>query len=177
MKRRLFCISMLGFFFMQCSYHFYAVKDELPGGVRKVAIPTFENNTHEAGIETVFTSALRTEFYKSKTIQVVEKEAADGIIIGRIRSIGFQPTAHSERTFGGRDTKILALEYDVNVSAEITLIRRSDQKVVWTRTLSDARRYQSTEDLLQNETRQREAYAKVAAYLMEQAHDTLFEDF
>lgn len=160
-----------------CGYHFYAVKNELPGHVRKVAIPTFKNETVEAGIENEFTSALRNEFFKSKSVAVVSEVEAQGILLGTIKHISMDPTAHSEKTFNNRGTKILALEYNANVTVEVVLVDAKSHLPIWTRSMSDARRYSSNEDLLQNETRQREAYGRVATYLMEQVHDVLFEDF
>ncbi len=169
--------SVLFLLMTSCGYHFSTVKDTLPGGVRSVSIPTFHNGTKEAAIENVFTSALRKEFFKSKVIKVLEADKAEATIQGKITGLSIDSTAYEEKTFQSRGSKILALEYNTNVSVDITLKRNKDNKILWTRSISDSRRYSSSEDLLKNETKQREAYAKVATYLMEQAHDMMFEDF
>ena len=160
-----------------CSYHFATVKEFLPGGIKSVSIPTFQNRTKESGIENTFTSALRNEFIKSKAIQVVDRDQAQGEIIGKVMQLSLEATSHEEKNLEARGTKILAREYSANVTVEISLIRKKDQKVIWNRTLSDSRRYSSAEDLLVNEAKQREAFDKIAVYLMEQAHDQMFEDF
>lgn len=170
-------LSLFLVFISGCSYHFSTLKDSLPGGVKTVSIPTFRNETNEAAVENIFTSSLRNEFFKSKIIQVIDSENAEAEIKGRIMNVQIHPTAYSEKTFQGRGSKILALEYDANVSAEISLIRKKDKKILWSRILSDSRRYASTEDLLNNETEQQEAFGKIASYLMEQAHDMMLEDF
>lgn len=164
-------------FLSSCGYHFSSIKATLPGGVRSVSIPTFQNGTKEAAIENVFTSALRKEFFKSKVIRVLDANEAEATIQGKVTHLSIDPTAYEEKTFQSRGSKILALEYNTNVSVDIALVRNKDQKVLWSRSVSDARRYSSSEDLLKNETKQREAYAKVATYLMEQTHDMMFEDF
>ncbi len=160
-----------------CGYHFATVKEFLPGGIKSVFIPTFQNRTKEAGIENTFTSALRNEFIKSKAIQVVDRDAADGEIVGKIMQLSLEATSHEEKNLQERGAKILAREYSANVTVEVSLIRKKDQKVLWSRTLSEARRYSAAEDLLTNETKQREAFEKISVYMMEQVHDQMFEDF
>ncbi|MBI3019395.1 MAG: LptE family protein [Deltaproteobacteria bacterium] len=160
-----------------CGYHFSTVKDYLPGGVKSIFIPTFQNHTKEAGIENTFTSALRNEFIKSKAIQVVDPDQAEGEIIGKVTQLSLEATSHQEKNLEERGTKILAREYSATVTVEVSLLRKKDRKILWSRTLSDSRRYSSAEDLLANETKQREAFDKISVYLMEQAHDQMFEDF
>ena len=76
MKRlRRFILIILVLCHSSCGYHFSSVKDSLPGGIKSISIATFQNETHEAGLETVFTSALRNEFYKSKAVKVVSSQA------------------------------------------------------------------------------------------------------
>ena len=170
--------SLLGIVWLSgCGYHFVAVKDSLPGGVKSVFIPTFQNQTKEAGIENTFTSALRNEFIKSKAIRVLDRDQAEGEIVGKVMQLSLEATSHQEKNLEERGTKILAREYSASVTVEISLVRKKDQKIIWSRTLSDSRRYSSAEDLLINETKQREAFDKISVYMMEQAHDQMFEDF
>ena len=170
--------SLLGIVCLSgCGYHFSVVKDSLPGGVKSVFIPTFQNYTKESGIENTFTSALRNEFIRSKAIQIVDRDQAEGEIVGKVMQLSLEATSHEEKNLAERGTKILAREYNASVTVEVSLIRKKDQKVLWSRTLSDSRRYSSAEDLLVNETKQREAFDKISVYMMEQAHDQMFEDF
>ncbi|MBI3017330.1 MAG: hypothetical protein HYY62_04980 [Deltaproteobacteria bacterium] len=175
MKKIGILLTMLSLF--GCGYHFATVKDSLPGGVKSVFIPTFQNRTKESGIENMFTSALRNEFIKSKAIQVLDRDQAEGEIVGKVMVLSLEATSHQEKNLEERGTKILAREYSASVTVEVSLIRNKDQKVLWSRSLSDSRRYSSAEDLLVNETKQREAFDKIAVYMMEQVHDQMFEDF
>jgi len=168
----LFFLNALG-----CGYGFSTVRGPLPGGVKKVAIPTFQNRTHEAALENIFTSSLRDEFFKSRLVKVVNRGEAEAEIVGIINSISIEPFAHTEKELDGRSKKVLANEYNARAEVSISLIRLRDGAKLWERNLSDARRYATNEDLLQNEVKQQEAFQKVAVYLMEQAHDLMFEDF
>lgn len=170
-------IVLLPFLFTACGYGFSTVRGPLPGGVKKVAIPTFQNHTHEAGIENIFTSSLRDEFFKSKLVDVVDRKRADAEIIGIVNSISIEAVAYSERDLEGRAKKVLANEYNARADVSISLVRLRDREKLWERTLSDARRYVTDENLLKNEVKQQEAFQKTALYLMEQAHDLMFEDF
>lgn len=170
-------IALLPFLFTACGYGFSTVRGPLPGGVKKVAIPTFQNLTHEAGIENIFTSSLRDEFFKSKLVDVVDRKRADAEIIGIVNSISIEAVAYSERDLEGRAKKVLANEYNARAEVSISLVRLQDGAKLWERTLSDARRYVTDENLLKNEVKQQEAFQKTAVYLMEQSHDLMFEDF
>ncbi len=162
---------------LSCGYWFVSRQDRLPGGGKKVSIPVFQNRTQEIGLENVFTSALRNEFFRSKVIQVVSLDEADSEIQGIITSTSAEPLAHTEVPLSGRSSKILANEYRAKVDVSITLVRRSDQTILWQRNLSDGRQYSTGSDFVKNEDRQQEAFKKVALYLMEQAHDAMLEDF
>lgn len=70
-----------------CGYHF---SGEGPGpqpGLHSIAIPVFENNTSEPGLEALFASALRREFILRSKLQVVPIEKAQAIMRGRIVNI------------------------------------------------------------------------------------------
>lgn len=162
---------------LSCGYGFFTAKGPLPGRVRKVAIPTFQNRTHEAALENVFTSSLRDEFFKSRLVDVVNKSEAEAEIVGIINSVSIEPFAHTEEELAGRSKKVLANEYNARADVTVSLIQLRDGATLWERTLSDGRRYATNENLLQNEVKQQEAFQKVAVYLMEQAHDLMFEDF
>ena len=172
-------IFAIGLFIVSlgCSYGFVTRQDRLPGGIRKVSIPTFSNRTHESGLENIFTTELRNEFFKSRIVTIVSTEQAEGEIIGVIGGVSTEPLAHSEEDLKGRSSKILANEYRAKMDVSISLVRLPSKEVVWERSFSDSRQYVTTNDLLKNEVKQQEAFKKIASYLMEQAHDAMLEDF
>ena len=162
---------------LSCGYGFVHLQDRLPGGIRRVSIPTFENRTHEASLENIFTTDLRDEFFKSKIVEVVSADASQADIVGVITDVSTEPLAHSEEDLSGRSHKFLANEYRAKITVDVSLIQKSDKRVLWRRTFSDARQYRTSEDLLKNEVKQQDAFKKISLYLMEQVHDTMLEDF
>ena len=162
--------------FLSCGYGFVHLQNALPGGIKRISIPTFQNHTHESGLENKFTSDLRNEFFKSKIIEVVSRDEAEAEIQGVITAVSAESSAHSEKDLGGR-ASILANQYNAKIEVSISLVRLSDKKVLWQRTLSDTRQYLTSEDILKNEAKQEEAFNKISVYLMEQTHDLMLEDF
>ena len=173
-----FRVLLFALIFVQgCGYGFVTLQDTLPGGIKKVSIPTFENRTHEAGLENIFTAALRNEFFKSKIVEVVATSEAEAEIRGTISGVHISSAAHSERSLDGRASKVLANQYTAKVDVDVSLVRLSDKKVIWTRTLTDEREYVTGENLLKNEVQQQAAFNRISTYLMEQSHDLMFENF
>lgn len=70
-----------------CGYHFSGEGLGPRPELRKIAIPVFENNTSEAGLEGRFTAALRDEFILRSQFQLVPVEEAEVIFHGRITNI------------------------------------------------------------------------------------------
>ncbi|MBW2651739.1 MAG: hypothetical protein JRC57_01455, partial [Deltaproteobacteria bacterium] len=61
-------ISLLCIFgIIGCGYHFIG-QSEVLSGIHTVAIPYFENDSYEPGLERYMTEALVNEFVKSKTV-------------------------------------------------------------------------------------------------------------
>lgn len=170
----LFALSLL---YMGCGYGFVSLQDSLPGKVKKVSIPIFQNRTHEAALENVLTSDLRKEFFKSKIIEVVSSSEAQAEIQGVITSVSLNPVAHSEKDLSGRSSKVLANEYTATIEVSVSLVKISTKEVLWSRSFSNSRQYLANEEALKNEMRKREAFTKISVYLMEQAHDMMLEDF
>lgn len=70
-----------------CGYHFSGEGAGPKPGLKTIAIPVFENNTSEPGLEARFASALRREFILRSQLQVVPEDEAEAILRGRIINI------------------------------------------------------------------------------------------
>jgi outer membrane lipopolysaccharide assembly protein LptE/RlpB len=82
--------------FHGCGYHFTG---EGPGprpGLKRIAIPIFENKTGEPELGSLFAGALRKEFMIRGNLQVVPEDQAEAIIRGRITDIHTSAVAHIE---------------------------------------------------------------------------------
>lgn len=77
-----------------CGYRF---SGEGPGprpGLRRIAIPIFENRTGEPELGTLFAGALRKEFMLRGNLQVVPEDQAEVVIRGKITDIHTSAVAH-----------------------------------------------------------------------------------
>ena len=155
-------------------------KRTFPGGVTKIAIPTFKNNTYEAGIENAFTRALKYEFLKSGYVELVSEKEAEAVIYGTVSS--FQATAGgtTEHKFSApskRKAKLLATSYTGGALVDIVVKKKDKKKPLWAYSLSGSESYGAGEEFLKNETNQREAIEELAERMMEEIHDRLFLNF
>ena len=73
--------------------------------IRSIAIPTFVNQTYEAGIETVVTNALLAELIRDRRLQVVGEGEADATVdlLARLR----KEVAKSEQTLDKQTVHLL----------------------------------------------------------------------
>ncbi len=109
-------ISLIG-----CGYTFVNVKKQLPPDIKKVYIPSFENQTDEPSLGVIMTMALVREFMKSGALVPTNKEDADAELIGTIKSINYY-----NRIYNEEDRAVLVT---VSVLAGAKLVK--DGKVVW----------------------------------------------
>jgi hypothetical protein len=96
MRLQILCLSLiiaaLLLYIAGCAHYRFGQLDRaLPGGYDRVAIPMFVNDTHEVGVESYFTQALRTEFERSRLARVTSKADAQVILEGTIKSVDFVP--------------------------------------------------------------------------------------
>jgi len=162
-----------------CGYQFGAKRD-FPGGVTKIAIPTFKNKTYEAGIENAFTRALKYEFLKSGYVQLVNENEAEAVIYGTVSSFQGVVGGTTEKTFPTstkRKPKLLGTSYSGTAQVDVVVKRKNKKKPLWSYSLSGSESYGAGEEYLKNETNQREAIEELAERMMEEIHDRLFLNF
>ena len=58
----------------------------LPEHIKTIAIPTFENNTVEEGVEEIVTQAVIDEYVRGGKVRLVSEDEADAILWGTIQS-------------------------------------------------------------------------------------------
>lgn len=123
-----------------CAYRWGVPERILPGRHHKVSIPIFKNTTPEPVIEVFFTNALLAEFERSSVGQIVEDRLAEARIVGTILKVEFLPAGPRE----GGDLPtgaVLASEYRILLNTQVDMIRKSDDQVIWSTTVSGERTY------------------------------------
>ncbi len=75
----------------------YRLGTTLPGHLRTVYVPTFENETYEPGIEVDLTDSVITQFRRDGNLRPVGEEDADTIITGTITGWRRRVLGYTER--------------------------------------------------------------------------------
>ena len=78
--------ATLIFIMVGCGYKMVGKETHLPPGISSIAIPTFKSKVLEPGIEIPFTQAFLNEFILDKRVKVVDRNEADAILEGVIKS-------------------------------------------------------------------------------------------
>jgi hypothetical protein len=77
-----------------CGYRFFGGGD-LPGGIRKLSVGVFENNTRENGLETRIANDLIYQFSKYGNIKLTDKSTSDAHLTGVIRKATATTITHA----------------------------------------------------------------------------------
>lgn len=138
--------------------------------IRSIAIPTFINETYEAGIETIVTNALLRELIKDRRVKVVGEDEADAIMEGTVTSFSISSVAY--------DPTGVVLEYRTWVSLDVLLRRGKKGAVLWSkRGLTESDVYRVSSDVLLTEAEKERAIQKIATELARRIRRRLFEGF
>jgi len=153
-----------------CGYHFKGAGLSVPEGVDTIAVTLLENRTSESGIETVFTSDLVYEFTRSKVLRVVDKNTADAVLGGIIKSIGVQTISHA--------ADYSSDERRVTITLNLSLMSR-DGGVLWSDTaLSDQEEYKVfPDDKFSTDRNRREAIETISERVAEKVHHRILQGF
>jgi outer membrane lipopolysaccharide assembly protein LptE/RlpB len=109
--------------FAGCGYRLVG-SSSLPSHIKTIAIPTFDNDTNEPGIEDVLTQALRTVFLRGGKVKLVGKDSADALLSGKI--LWYNDDEVIEFNEQNNPSK-----YRLTITLDITLEDRTTGKVLW----------------------------------------------
>jgi hypothetical protein len=195
MKYKIFFSILLTVVFSRCGYHFRGSdnpwKDE---GIEKVYIRNVDNNTLTVGLDAMVRSATTRELSRGKRFIVVNsKDAADGFIDAVITdassAINTATTvaaiAPKNPTAANLGDFVIASDYRANLAVVYTLVRKRDQKLLFSQSFSDNRLYQggnnyglkgSTSSLM-NQSQERISLEELTTRLASDMQDTMLEAF
>lgn len=177
-------------FFTSCAYNMGVSERKVPGNVKTVAITMLKNQSQEVGAEVYFTNALTSEFLRSKIVTVVEEPLADALLSGKITKIEYIAPETGlklakDSTYLPQGT-VLATVYNVNISVDVSLVRRGDGKVLWQGTYTGVRSYSAPQvtlpvvnsvNPLYNLSARRQNIELIANDVMSEVHDRMTDNF
>jgi hypothetical protein len=109
---------------LACGYTFAGTQAVVPGDIRSISVGTFVNRSRQEGLEKALAFAFEREFYERGTLPVREDPSqGDGIITGIIREFKTRPVSF--------DAQEDALQYQLEITLDVTLRRQADGKVLW----------------------------------------------
>ena len=167
-----------------CTYRLGSPDRSLPGGYRQVYVPIFKNLSQETGIEVDFTNSLIQEFERAKIGRVTDSNQAEVVAEGLIESVTYAASGlNSTAQITGA---VLATQYQILITARVTLRRQSDKSVLWSGTFNGEKAYYSpqiiaaginTANPLYNLSARRQNIQIMASEMMTEAHDRITENF
>jgi hypothetical protein len=109
---------------LACGYTFAGTQTAVPGDIRSISVGQFDNRSRQEGLEKSLAFAFEREFYERGTLPVREDPSqGDGILTGTIRDFKTRPVS-----FDANDE---ALQYEAELTLDVTLRRQTDGKVLW----------------------------------------------
>ena len=107
-----------------CGYHLAGKNAVLPEHIRRIAVPTFENQTRQPEIAQRITERVVDEFVaRGNYVMTSSAEGADAVLVGLVSSYRKTPVAIDE---GGRTTR-----FEIIVELQAELRDRVNDAILW----------------------------------------------
>ena len=152
-----------------CGYQMVGKETHVPSGISSLAIPTFRNLTFEPGIEVYFTRGFLREFIMDRRVKVVDREEADSILEGVIKSFDISSVSYDRSGF--------AMEYQTSIVIDLVLKRRNGE-IIWVeRDLSETRTYGVSSSTITTEGNKSAAVQQIGRFVAERVRNRFFYDF
>ena len=117
-------IVALGLAPLACGYQLAGTRVVVPGEIRSISVGEFDNQSRQEGLEKTLAFAFEREVYERGTLPLRENpNEGDGIITGTIREFRIRPVSF--------DSDDQALQYEAELTLDVTLRRNDDGEVLW----------------------------------------------
>ena len=124
LRARLFAVAASAALVTACGYHFHGTQPTLPADVRTLGVGTIDNKSLEHGLEKNLAFAFEREVFIRRHYRLADPPGgADALIGGTIREVSRRPVAYDE------DDQ--AVQYEVLMRLDLSLVRQRDGKVLW----------------------------------------------
>lgn len=126
-------------------YHIGPVQPKFMEGVKSIAVPTFKNETLQPRVEVLVADTVIRQIQQDGTYRVTNAANADAVLEGTISQI----RRRSARSVRGN--VIATREFNLYVEVNYTLTRRSDSKVLVSRSIEGTTSFFVSGDVQQDE--------------------------
>ena len=152
-----------------CGYQLAGRETHVPPDVTSLAIPTFQNETLEPGIEVPLTQSFLREFMFDGRVKVRGSKEADTILEGKIKTYRIQSVSYNQSG--------LVMEYQVLVTVDLTLTKPSGE-ILWKEdNLTEARWYRASFGGVLNEASKNSAVQEIGKFMAERVKNRFFYNF
>lgn len=153
-----------------CGYALTGLGNSLPPYMQNIAVPVFQNETYEYGLERIITQELTTSFNRRSGIRVVQKMSdADAVLEGTIKQYEYVPTLNAQRQ---------VTQYYINITADLRLKDLVKETVYWeNKAYRFHEVYKITDGLGSVETNRLRAWENAAKDFAESISSILLEGF
>jgi outer membrane lipopolysaccharide assembly protein LptE/RlpB len=153
-----------------CGYRVVGVGGQLPGGVNRVEAPIFENRTARSDVGRIFTEDFISQLLASGKVQLAKGDAAQAVVKGAIASYRRDPI-----TF---DSKQKPLENRLTIAVDLSLVRRTDRRVLFAEKNVTLRYdYPVKSDLQENDRLEEEAIRAASKQMSQKLVSLMLEGF
>lgn len=151
-----------------CGYQFSG-GGEVRGGIERISISFFKNQSGETGIEAIVTNDIVNQFTRFKTVKVVDKASAEGILTGVISSAQIRTISHT--------TPNQPAERRITLHLQVSL-KTPDGRLIWsTRDISASDSYDVAPEKRRTEQNKKSAIASASQRLAERIYYRLTDEF
>jgi hypothetical protein len=133
-----------------CGYRFTAPNSALPGGLKSVRVPVFNNRTAEQSAELYFTQAAKDQLERAGRLG---GDAAEGVLEGTIISVTSGPFLQAPE---------LPKQPVFRLSVTLSLVLKKDNLAVGTTTVALTEEFPSGADVLLTESNRGAALRRIA---------------
>lgn len=151
-----------------CGYQFSG-GGEIRGGIERLSISFFKNQTGETGIEAIITNDIVNQFTRFKTVQLVDTPNAEAVLSGVIRSAQIRTISHTSPNQPAERRLTLHLE---------VRLKTPDGRLIWsTRDISASDSYDVAPEKRRTEQNKKSAIASASQRLAERIYYRLTDEF
>lgn len=167
---RLFILLALLFGLVACGYNFPGQSGSLPGGVEKVYIPLFINQTSEPQLENRMSNMVSEVFSRNRNIDQVENlPQADAVLQGVISNYSSKAISYDQNDDIG--------EYRATMTVAMELVSTKTELPLWEKSISWKKVYNAADDKSLQEDYEQEAIEEISRRLAEEVLYQLLDDF